>query len=229
MPRLLFGRHWSSLKKLIALKAMIPDAPLYQECDYLQTSGYNARIDTGVSGDDNTLIINFTFMRIDNANYFGATGNYEGEAKRCWRVIQSGTSYPDYCIVTAGNTKASSSMSIKTAAQTNVNHKVSFRISWGRVETEDDTGYKNSATLPDDATAEYSKFTIAIGANSPPGTGSTTAGRFYGHYKIWSNNVLIRDYVPVVRLSDNKAGFFDNVNGTFNPSVGSVDFVAGND
>ena len=227
MPRLLINKHWSTLKRLVAIKSAA--AKPYQEFDYLQTSGYNARIDTGVPGNDNTLVIDFVYMRLDNANYFGAFGNYEGEAKKCWRVIQSGTTYPDYCIVTAGNTKASSSMSIKSAAQTNIGHKVNFKLSWGKVETEDDTGYKSSATLPDDTSAEDSKFTIAIGANSPPGTGSTTRGRFYGHFRIWSQGELIRDYVPAVRVADNKAGFLDKVNGTFNPSIGSVEFIAGND
>ena len=171
-------------------------------------------------------------MRRDNSSYFGVFGNYVDENTRCWRVIQSGTTYPAYYLVSAGNRKAGSSMSIavvNNATETSVNHKVHFHISYGRVETEADDGKTAVVTAENDGTEAFSDLNIAIGALKPTSNGYTLQGRFYGHFKIWRGTELIRDYVPVVRLFDGKAGFYDKVNNTFNPSIGSVDFVAGND
>mgnify|MGYP007122046486 CR=1 FL=1 len=81
-----------------------------------------------------------------------------------------------------------------------------------------------------DETEAISTKNICIGSVSTTNTsGYATKARFYGSFKIFKQNELIRDYYPCVRLSDNTAGFFDVVNRTFNPSIGSVDFIAGND
>lgn len=52
-------------------------------------------------------------------------------------------------------------------------------------------------------------------------------GRVYW-FKIFDNGVLVRDYVPVKRDSDNKYGLYDLVNNTFNTSASNVEFVGGN-
>lgn len=47
-------------------------------------------------------------------------------------------------------------------------------------------------------------------------------------FKVYDNNgTLIRDYVPIMRLSDSKYGLWDKVNKTFNVSPNGVDFVGG--
>ena len=48
-------------------------------------------------------------------------------------------------------------------------------------------------------------------------------------FKFWSGDTLLRDYKPCIRLSDNKPGFYDLVNQTFNPSIGAKDFIPGYD
>ena len=49
------------------------------------------------------------------------------------------------------------------------------------------------------------------------------AGNFY-YMKIYDNDVLVRDYVPVKRISDNSLGIYDRVNDTFLTASG---FTAG--
>jgi hypothetical protein len=51
-------------------------------------------------------------------------------------------------------------------------------------------------------------------------------GKIYS-FEILEGAVAIRDYVPVKRLADGKAGFYDLVNGDFKPSESTVDFVGG--
>ncbi len=50
---------------------------------------------------------------------------------------------------------------------------------------------------------------------------------YYNYYyvKIWDNDTLVRDYVPVKRLSDNKYGLYDYVNDTFYSSAGTAEFT----
>ena len=82
-----------------------------------------------------------------------------------------------------------------------------------------------------DSGYETSALNIYIGKNGPNASNSTTvpSNRFHDYVKIWKQGSLVRNYIPCYRKSDNKAGFYDTVNHTFNPSIGSAEFVAGND
>lgn len=45
--------------------------------------------------------------------------------------------------------------------------------------------------------------------------------------KIYNNNTLIRDFIPVKRVSDNKCGLWDKVTKAFYPNAGTGTFTAG--
>ena len=45
--------------------------------------------------------------------------------------------------------------------------------------------------------------------------------------KLWDNDVLVRDYVPVLRLSDMSYGLYDKVNNVFYGNSGSGTFIGG--
>ena len=206
--------------------------PGYQVYDYIQTSGHNARFDTGVSGNDESLVFDFTYMRMSNVSYRTVFGNYTDESTRCWRLLQATTSYPRIYLCTMMNRRAGSSTSIggvSTETGTTVGHKTHFNMSYGKCTVLGDDGFSYTHNQTADSTTAVSERNIAIGAPNIFTTGGSDAQRIYGHFKIWSQNKLVRNYVPVVRKSDSKAGFYDTVNHTFNPSIGSVDFVAGND
>ncbi len=47
------------------------------------------------------------------------------------------------------------------------------------------------------------------------------------YFQLYNNNVLVRDYVPVVRIYDNAAGLYDKVGGKFYPNLGSGAFNIG--
>ena len=50
--------------------------------------------------------------------------------------------------------------------------------------------------------------------------------RVYG-CKIWDNNILVRDFVPAKRNSDNEIGMYDTVNNMFYTNAGTGTFIAG--
>lgn len=56
--------------------------------------------------------------------------------------------------------------------------------------------------------------------------GENMFGKFYS-FKIYDNGTLIRDFVPMVRNSDSKAGMYDTVNDVFYLSPNGAEFVAG--
>ena len=217
-------------KIIMAQDNFIP--PAYQKHDYIECSGYNARIDTGVAGNDNTLKFDFTYMPLAQSNYFGSFGNYNGESNRCWRLIQATSSNSRQYYVNSNVRKAGVSKgvtAVSSATGTIIMHKTHFTIEYGKITVESDDGYTGTETQAEDTTEPISQTNVAIGAPSCTNTGLTVKGRFYGSFKIYKGNKLIRNYFPVVRKSDSKAGLYDTVNHTFNHSIGSAEFVAGNE
>lgn len=77
--------------------------------------------------------------------------------------------------------------------------------------------------------------TANTGANTLPIFGFRESGgainwRFTGYlkfYRIWENNILIRDMRPCVRISDNKPGMYDLVNDAFYTNAGPGEFTWG--
>ena len=51
-------------------------------------------------------------------------------------------------------------------------------------------------------------------------------GKIYS-FKIWDNENLVRDYIPVTNTIINKAGLYDSVEKKFYPNLGSGNFTAG--
>lgn len=216
--------------------------PAYQQYDYLRTSGNNARIDTGITGDDTTLQIKceFKFTQINNS-YIGVFGNYKNENDAyCWRAILPNVSTypePNFLYVTAGNgtpgngNGLSSTMLIRPCYENNTNppildKKIKIDMKYGSCHFISST--KDSIVTATTKTADANTNNICLGAMSTTSAGGTTQCRIYS-FKLYSQNHLVRNYVPCIRKSDSKAGFYDLVNHTFNPSIGSVEFVAGNE
>ena len=73
-------------------------------------------------------------------------------------------------------------------------------------------------------TSETAPHTLKLCGNNGGNLGMT--GYVYG-LKIWRNDVLVRKFIPVRRLSDNKVGMYDIVNDTFYSSTSSVAFIGG--
>lgn len=203
--------------------------PMYVEYDWLETpynsAGY-AYIDTGVAGNNNDLKLIFDYMALERRSYGRIIGSWNSEDNTCWRLLQySGTTETVYYLFTANNRKAGSSYSIQAAPTGGsiVGYKAHIELEYGKCTTPIAT-----KTAPDDGSA-VSDRTISIGTRYPGDTSNGCAkGRFY-RFRIYDSSSLIRDYHPCIRLKDNKAGFYDIINHTFNPSLSTIDFIAGND
>lgn len=79
-------------------------------------------------------------------------------------------------------------------------------------------------------TFTYSNFVgygnIYIGTINTSTISSGFNGEIYS-CRIYNNDVLIRDFVPAMRKSDNVVGLYDRVSGTFFTNAGTGSFIAG--
>ena len=68
--------------------------------------------------------------------------------------------------------------------------------------------------------------TLKINARGDVSTGHKTSAQ-YSYIKIIVGETVVKDYIPAMRNSDRKIGFFDLIGQTFIASVGTNDFTAG--
>lgn len=67
----------------------------------------------------------------------------------------------------------------------------------------------------------------AFVCNNSNAPSTYTGGSKFYYCKIWDNNVLVRDFIPVVRKIDNVAGMYDLVEGKFYSNAGTGAFISG--
>ena len=201
----------------------------YIRCDYLETIGYNTRIDTGIAGDDNTLqfmgeIELFTFV-----GYATLFGNYINADYKGWRLILSDKETTNYFICGTHNVLNTVVYVPATTYSDDLPCKFSFLIQYQYGEIIiNDQKYTRTNTNDDGKLENTNNIAIGSPNTSLGGTTQFDKNRFYS-FKIYKQGKLVRNYKPCIRKSDNKPGFYDLVNQTFNPSIGSQDFIAGND
>jgi len=203
--------------------------PEYVKCDYLQTIGHNAKIDSGVKGDDTSLRIEFDWMVSKGTasswgSYYGMLGQLSVSGKQRWVIMRNTSSSDQNCTywLTYAGTGVNSTIHPFGSGVTCADKKMHFDIRYGTITINEESGSSSSTNPMNDEN-------VYFGTTSPTSAGvANHIGKFW-YIKMWSNNVLIRNYVPCYRRSDNKAGFYDTVNHTFNPSIGSADFEAGYD
>ena len=91
-----------------------------------------------------------------------------------------------------------------------------FHLKFGNYYIKDlDTGNIASGTTYDDSNIGSKSYNIYISMNVRSDTPNFSLYLF----KIWDNGKLIRDFIPARRLSDNKVGMYDKVEGKFYASA----------
>ena len=205
-------------RRIIAAQELPPQ---YKKVDSIWSYRYGGQIDTGVAGADD-LKIQAVYMIDFFASYSGLFGNYISETTNCWRLITSGSD--NGFMIGTTNHKTSGGVSVKIGDDIK-NRKITAVFDYVSVTfiTDDNTYTGSTLGKP---VGDSNTTNIGIGnARYVPNSGyyESDIVTWYG-FRIWKNNVLIRDYVPCVRMSDSKAGFYEKVNRTFNQSTGKSDF-----
>ena len=180
----------------------------YQELDYIQSTG-TQYIDTGYLPNDNSkfeLVISDCVAQKDNVIFIASstwaanTFNFLNSAASFW------WHYPG--AVEFGN---------GTLANKNTISLYRGQIKLNGAVISDNTSITTQKTIQQ----------VSIFGNSYL---SSYRGKLKLYsFKIYENDTLARDLVPCYRKSDNVAGLYDLVNGTFYTNAGSGTFTIGNE
>ena len=201
--------------------------PIYQAYDYLQTTGGKARIDTGIAGNDTTIQIAGDIKEMTFGAFNAFLGNHVNDSSLCWRVLQPSANTGANVLF---NMYRDSTTDVPVPSGTWQNLPVRFQFllkhSYAEVTLNGVTTSRTYSSGSDSKPTNNEN--IGIGSRNATRGSGTATHRIYS-VKIWRQGALVRDYRPCIRVSDNVAGFYDVVNSTFNPSIGTEAFIAGND
>jgi hypothetical protein len=178
----------------------------YNQIEYIKSTG-TQWIDTGVNPGDNSSFewqLDFAFASSGN-NY-----NYSGHGVGSWIKfdIKNATTVG---IQASGNNQ-------ETRLTTNPFNRHLYRMSSSGFCSLDGQEY----TL--DYDKSVSRGTLYIFSVNKVSS-SYSSGYFYSS-RIWANNTLVRDFIPVLDY-DGVACLYDKVSNTFFYNAGTGDFIAG--
>lgn len=71
-------------------------------------------------------------------------------------------------------------------------------------------------------------YTMTIFALHRSTINTSSYPNYLKYFKICDNGTLVRNYIPVERMSDHSIGLWDKVNSTFYPNLGTGNFTGGN-
>lgn len=193
----------------------------YQKLDYVSGRVGQTVVDTGVKGDLANLRIVFRGKKTSHTAYSPFFGNYRDENTNVTRVIEGGNASTP--VLYTYNRKAGGGSASATGILSEDAHTYDLSSSGLLVD--------NDKLFPiRDVSGTSNSTNIAICASSVPSSAASSgASTVFAYFKIYQGDTLIRDYVPVKRLSDNKVGFYELVNNTFEQGLfaSSYAFTAG--
>ena len=199
--------------------------PAYEILDYIITPS-KSEINTDVLVDGTTVVEMTCMLRnrsYDAQRFFSSndTNTDEGwHASGTWglQFEDSGLNL-SIKMLGADYSKLGSSVTVRTGITYNDlnNKKLRYNLTAAGILTifnTDDTVFRSYDATADTDTSVTSSTPIKLFSRYRSGE-YINDGTYVYDVKIWKNDVLIRHYLPVKRLSDNTYGLYDNVNNTF--------------
>ena len=196
------------------------DVPnIYRKVSYLESSG-TQYIDTGWTPISNDLRVNFKAKSMGSPYTKAICGAEKTGVVPRWVFIMYGQS--------ADRTK-----SFPLTGNWN-NNDSGFTFTSGSVLDIDWVTSTSETTITDKIS--NTTYTYNFGTNITYSNNDVTLKLFentdsqkssiqLNYYKIWDNSILKRDFVPVVRKSDNKPGMYDRVTKQFFTNAGTGEFI----
>lgn len=200
----------ASAATFILMEKFNPVPAEYKQLTYLQSTG-TQYIDTGYKPNQDTSIEFDGYMATSAMQYslFGINPSFT--------LTSSSGNY--YIMRINGISRNFSKEEIPS------NERQAFYVNKNKF-------YVNSVLL---YTFNYSSFTSPYNMylfarnNTSNNLEEATGTKYCYSCKIWDNDVLVRSFYPVERLSDGVLGMFDAVNRVFYTNAGTGEFVAGDD
>ena len=187
--------------------------PYDAEVEYLESTG-TQWIDTGVYGNSDT-VAELSFAMTDSARSdAGIFGSRKGYQKDCFVVLRVGASNGAFWMH-YGNEGMSANYISTVIGNTTAWHTARLARSWS-IDTSTGTAGQYTFTTP---------TTLKVFAADMSASGRWYAKMRLASLKIYSNNLLVRDYIPVRKGTTGE--LYDRVSGKFAERHG--DFVVGPD
>lgn len=198
--------------KIIWQKSSLPDG--YKECEYIEEQGSNyVYIDTGLKGIFN-LEMKFSSRLTSTDCLWCSRIDYQNHSNTLFIVNkQLRFDYQDTAPLsqTVGNLTANTVYTIKNDGQ--------------KLYLDGTLIYTSPISLTSCDTPMYlfdSYQTLDIGVTNS--SNNAFEGRCY-YCKIWEGDTIVRDYVPVYKISSSEYGLFDKVNNKFYGSSNNNKFT----
>ena len=201
------------LDKPIEAKANIPSE--YTEVEYIKSTG-TQYIDTGIKPNTGTTLFKGEFLvssRYNVQGLFGCRGSgTAGSDSACVLYMTTGDLRLDW---------AKGDSTLKYAMATGTKFKIEISKNYAKIDDNDLTVGNTSEDV-----SLTRNFLIGNFYNGSNLFSSGLIGNIYS-CKLFNNNVLVRDFIPCYRKSDNVAGLYDLVNNTFYTNQGTGNFIVG--
>lgn len=197
----------------------------YQEVEYIESTG-TQRIETGIYNDTLNVPIQYEcdvlYPSTTARQLNGSQGAfYYGVVNGRFQLTQGGTS--DSGITATANqwyhliVQFSGNNSDDSNGFVGAVNNIDTNVLRAYIRATQ-SGYFQYAT---DASYQVCIFSLN-GQNIP----STCRHR---KFKIYQNNLLVRNFIPCYRIADNEIGMYDTVNGVFYTNAGTGTFIKGAD
>ena len=187
----------------------------YTQVDYIESNG-TQYIDTGVNADSNLrLILDVAFTGSSESNQNIGAINLAGDSTR-------------YHILCRGGTFNNFSIGVRSSLYSTLSPLDTLRHSFEVLPKEgvaivDGQSYSLSTTSDFDTSLNFYLF-------SRNSTGTIYNSKVKQWIcKMYYNNVLVRDFIPCYRNSDNEVGLYDLVNNVFYTNQGTGAFTYGSE
>lgn len=204
------------------LKGKLDFEKVYQEVEYIESTG-TQYIDTGVNADSNVnLEMAVQFTPQGQAVYTNSFGAYAKGGTARFHITPESTEV----FLNHGNNANTAFFSNKPYT-TKFDSLVELK---NRTMTTYIDGETIEKTLPQTASDFDAEINFYLFARNTDSTSSVYYAymRIYG-FKMYYNNVLVRDFIPCYRKSDNVIGMYDKANNKFYTNAGTGTFTKGAD
>lgn len=194
---------------------ILPDE--YQQIEYIQTTG-TQYIDSGVPLKNGLkIIVDWIYADADSGNSY--TGGHIGSPGNRWLIGSQRQKYY-YFAVGTGNVPTEFEYGSRDVIEACWANKASYI----KVNGIESTKYNYEMY----ALTEEPTYTYYMGAVNRTGSATLKPKLTIYSWKFYQDDVLIRDFVPCYRKSDNKIGLYDTVNNAFYTNNGTGTFEKGN-
>ena len=189
----------------------------YQEVEYIESTG-TQYIDTRIKPSANIEIK--TLVKFNNLTAYGfIIGSRYTNTKKSIGLLNTNTSDTGYDLIE----QYRNILKVDTLNKYDIDLKVKdYKVSY----IVNNKIYQNNVQNTFDGN-DLNLYIFDMNNNNS-NTSYKSRINLYS-LKIWNNDILVRDYVPCYRISDNEIGLYDLVNSVFYTNQGTGIFLKGND